>query len=193
MTTQQYSVPSNYEQEALRFAFYPQTRRSLPNGSEEIPVYPAMAMLGEIGELCEKLLVEPECSPVDIVLELGDVLWYVAAAARAIDMSLYTVIGDDSIKGWPTGDPGQYDAEYWVLVMTSSAGRFAEQIAKKPWRDGTPIDRALGATCLREILTAIANVANDFGFTLTRVAETNIDKLVSRRARGVLKGSGDNR
>lgn len=46
---------------------------------------------------------------------------------------------------------------------------------------------------LGDVLWYIAGLAANFGLTLEDVAQTNIDKLRSRKERGVIKGSGDNR
>ena len=39
----------------------------------------------------------------------------------------------------------------------------------------------------------IAGIADCFGFTLEEVMQQNLDKLASRRERGVIDGNGDNR
>jgi hypothetical protein len=39
----------------------------------------------------------------------------------------------------------------------------------------------------------LANLANDLGYSLTEIAENNIEKLESRKERNVIQGSGDNR
>lgn len=39
----------------------------------------------------------------------------------------------------------------------------------------------------------IAGVAETFGWSLEEVCEDNLDKLASRKARGVIDGNGDNR
>lgn len=44
-----------------------------------------------------------------------------------------------------------------------------------------------------DILWYCANVCEELGFSLNDIAEANIDKLFSRKDRGVLTGSGDNR
>ena len=46
---------------------------------------------------------------------------------------------------------------------------------------------------LGDVLWYLANLASDFDLTLDEIAKTNIEKLFSRKERGVLKGSGDNR
>lgn len=44
-----------------------------------------------------------------------------------------------------------------------------------------------------DVLWYLAALAEDLGFTLQEIAEMNIKKLTSRRERGVIQGSGDNR
>jgi len=46
---------------------------------------------------------------------------------------------------------------------------------------------------LGDVLWYIANMAREIGVTLEDVAQSNINKLVDRRNRGVLKGEGENR
>jgi NTP pyrophosphatase (non-canonical NTP hydrolase) len=46
---------------------------------------------------------------------------------------------------------------------------------------------------LGDVLWYCAALAGDLGFTLGEVAEANISKLQSRKDRGTLQGSGDNR
>lgn len=46
---------------------------------------------------------------------------------------------------------------------------------------------------LSDALWFLAAIAADSGFTLEEIAQSNINKLFSRRDRGTLQGSGDNR
>ena len=46
---------------------------------------------------------------------------------------------------------------------------------------------------LGDVLWFVAAIAADHGFTLEEVAQSNINKLMSRKERGTLQGSGDNR
>lgn len=66
----------------------------VPNG-ESLPVYPAMALCGEAGEFSEKVKKAwRDETPLDVPLalkELGDCLWYIAAAARDLGSSLEEV------------------------------------------------------------------------------------------------------
>lgn len=81
---------------------------------------------------------------------------------------------------------------YPAMAMCGEAGEFAEKV-KKAWRNETPLDLHDAAKELGDVLWYIAAAARDLGFTLEEVAALNIEKLHSRRARGTLAGSGDNR
>jgi NTP pyrophosphatase (non-canonical NTP hydrolase) len=92
-------------------------------------------------------------------------------------------------------DP-QYRYMYPALGLAGEAGETCEKV-KKMFRDnhGIPttekveeIKKELG-----DVLWYVANLAADFQIDLEEVAELNIQKLFSRKERGVLQGSGDNR
>jgi len=83
---------NEYQAMAMETAFYP--------GKEEKSLtYPALGLAGETGEVVEKVkkLLRDKGGVVDakfvhdLTLELGDVLWYLAVLANAIDMSLNDV------------------------------------------------------------------------------------------------------
>jgi NTP pyrophosphatase (non-canonical NTP hydrolase) len=46
---------------------------------------------------------------------------------------------------------------------------------------------------LGDCLWYVARLSSELGFSMAEVAEGNIEKLRSRKARGTLQGSGDNR
>lgn len=85
---------------------------------------------------------------------------------------------------------------YPVLGLTGEAGEVAEKI-KKIQRDknGEWNEEDKAAICkeLGDVLWYITAEAHEFGLTLEEVALTNIDKLLGRRERGTLHGSGDDR
>lgn len=64
------------------------------SGSKEALAYTALGLVGEGGEYSEKVkkyLRDGYFDPVLAAKELGDVLWYVSAAARELGYSLQTV------------------------------------------------------------------------------------------------------
>jgi NTP pyrophosphatase (non-canonical NTP hydrolase) len=94
-----------------------------------------------------------------------------------------------------TGDEFK-DLLHWVLGINGEAGEVAEKI-KKIIRDKngeiSQADKDEMAKEIGDVLWYIAVLAHELGFSFDDVAQQNIDKLQSRKARGVLGGSGDNR
>ena len=64
---------------------------------------------------------------------------------------------------------------------------------KKWLRGDKPLDKDALLKELGDPLWYITSLADDLGFTLQDVVNANVEKLTSRKERGVLKGSGDDR
>tara|TARA_R100001377_G_scaffold32179_1_gene17570 strand:- start:221 stop:604 length:384 start_codon:yes stop_codon:yes gene_type:complete len=79
-----------------------------------------------------------------------------------------------------------------ILGIVGEAGEVAEKL-KKSLRDGATFDKEGVKLELGDVLYYIAITANGIGSNLQEIAELNIKKLNSRKERGVLQGSGDNR
>lgn len=88
-----------------------------------------------------------------------------------------------------TGDP--QELAYVALGLNGEAGEFAEKV-KKLIRDGVFVKED-AAKELGDVLWYTARAAEALGYSLDLIAVMNIDKLSSRKDRGVLQGSGDNR
>ena len=94
----------------------------------------------------------------------------------------------------------EYPREAWLaypaLGLAGEAGEVAEH-AKKAIRDdeGKVSDerKAAMAKELGDVLWYVAQLATELGLDLDEIAGQNLDKLLSRQARGVLSGSGDDR
>ena len=87
--------------------------------------------------------------------------------------------------------PATHKVLYPTLGLCGEAGEVAEKV-KKQIRDGV-FHRHEVAKELGDVLWYLANICNDIGYSLEEVADLNLEKLSSRKERGVLKGSGDNR
>ena len=86
----------------------------------------------------------------------------------------------------------QKGLEYTILGLASEAGEVAGKYAK--WiRDGGEYPMDDIAKELGDVLWMLACCAWEHGYSLEEVAQMNLDKLSSRKERGVLQGSGDDR
>jgi len=170
---------------------------------EQIPVYPALAALGEAGELAAKVIGgNRDALPRESFLkEIGDVLWYVTAAAVDLGFELRDLALHDTgtITAWQhyvnhVNPCHRREIKHHVLRLVARLGEFAERV-KKSWRDGNPIV-AERDRCHYDLTCALAmlhQLAMCFYSDLAEVANLNVEKCRSRRARGVVSGSGDDR
>ena len=85
---------------------------------------------------------------------------------------------------------------YPTLGLCGEAGEVAEKV-KKLLRDNegilTETVKEAIALELSDVAWYMAVLSHELGFTLEEIFQKNIDKLASRKERGVLQGSGDNR
>jgi len=85
---------------------------------------------------------------------------------------------------------------YPTLGLTGEAGEVANKV-KKIIRDGSDSkNEKLVSEIKSEIgdcLWYIAVLANDFDIKLSDIASANIEKLATRKSKGTIHGSGDNR
>lgn len=88
------------------------------------------------------------------------------------------------------------DLLHWVLGINGEAGEIAEKV-KKIIRDKngevSDSDKTELAKEVGDVLWYLAVFAHNLGVPLETIAQQNLDKLQSRKKRGVLQGSGDNR
>ena len=86
---------------------------------------------------------------------------------------------------------------YLSLGIASEAGEVAGKM-KKWIRDGdSKMTREEWVQAMSseigDVLWYAARLADELGLSLSQIAEDNMDKLLDRKARGVIGGSGDNR
>jgi NTP pyrophosphatase (non-canonical NTP hydrolase) len=83
--------------------------------------------------------------------------------------------------------------QYALLNLPGEVGELCGLVAKSK-RDGPKPDHLeLAKKELGDILWCVAVVAQDFGFTLSEVAQGNLDKVAKRQADGTIQGEGDYR
>lgn len=89
---------------------------------------------------------------------------------------------------------------YPAMGLAGESGEFCDKV-KKMWRNGGAMDghkltsekRMEMLKELGDVLWYIAACAKEMNASLSFIAQENINKLLDRRARGVIKSEGDNR
>ncbi len=83
-----------------------------------------------------------------------------------------------------------------ILGLVGESGEVAEKFKKLLRDNGGMIDETAKAEIAKElgdILWYVSSVSHCLDISLEDIAHKNLDKVLSRKARGVTKGSGDNR
>lgn len=167
--------------------------------------YMAYGLVNEIGELQEKLISNTPgiLTSEETLKELGDVLWYIAGVSHIRGWKLSEVVLDDTtdiaISEYAVGkesevlasESGQESCIKLSIGLTIAAGSLCGAL-KKEIRDNTH-KPDVEKEALRRIFQISVMLAKVMNSTLEHVAIANIEKLASRKARGVIGGSGDNR
>lgn len=92
--------------------------------------------------------------------------------------------------------PQELKVLYPVIGLAGETGEVAEKVKKTVRDHGGVFDderRAEIAKELGDVLWYVAAIASDLGLALDEVAQTNVDKILSRHSRNRLHGEGDNR
>lgn len=136
---------------------------------EQAVEYCNLGLLSELGEVAGKLkkrIRDGEASvPVEAVLaELGDVCWYLAR------LQVERGLGSLRSMGVPGAATTQDDHTWMVDALCSALNEEYHYVLER-----------------------VEHLAIELGYSLPEVLEMNVEKLSSRKARGVLGGSGDER
>jgi NTP pyrophosphatase (non-canonical NTP hydrolase) len=84
----------------------------------------------------------------------------------------------------------------WAMGVAGEAGEVLEKWKKiVAYKEGvvTPADTAELGKELADVVWYVAVMAQQLGLSFGDIMQQNIEKLQSRKARGVQKGAGDNR
>ena len=92
--------------------------------------------------------------------------------------------------------PRQEALTYPALGLSGEAGEFADHAKKVIRDDGGVVSverREAMAKELGDVLWYVAQLSTELELDLDQIAQQNLEKLLSRKRRGVLAGSGDER
>ncbi len=158
----------------------------------------SLGLPGEAGEVLELVAAHPvidDAVRAELMLELGDTLYYLVRLMRAFDYTPSTL--------WPartrpvspmsvvSGKVSSNVALRQAVALSVAVSKVAEVLKKRIRDDG--YDRDKLADVLRATAAAWCAVASAIGITPEQAIQANQTKLLDRRARGTRRGSGDHR
>ena len=116
---------------------------------------------------------------------------------RLIITEVMTAVLYEAQAGETAIFPKEKALEYLALGLTSEAGEVAGKV-KKLIRDGEDVEgfemkKLAISSEIGDVLWYCAMMAKEVGVPLANIMQENLDKLHSRKERGTLSGSGDNR
>lgn len=116
-----------------------------------------------------------------IVLELGDVMWYVAVTGHVNGVSISPSKNDNDYLNGLYFDPAYYNMRNIDKYMRDLS-KYANVTDSMPLKDR-----------LQMCVYYVGAIAACMDVSLEDVCKRNIEKLASRKRRDTLRGSGDNR
>ena len=168
--------------------------------------YVSLGLHGESGELCDqvKKVIRDDRNTfvperhAKLCAELGDVLWYWASAARELGVECGALINRDYAPReaiqLPPGMGTPSATSFAALALVKHVAKFTDPVLDA-LGDGQarPQDREALIRRLGAIYHCARSVALTLDVDIRDIAIGNLCKLLSRRDRGTIHGSGDNR
>ncbi|QOX80823.1 nucleoside triphosphate pyrophosphohydrolase family protein (plasmid) [Trichlorobacter lovleyi] len=163
-------------------------------------VYPALGLAGEVGEVVEKTkkIYRDNNGTIDhsvrygLVMELGDVLWFVSALDFEFSGAGMQILADfDASDPLPLPLGLENSPAAIALRMSQSAGNVAAAILGVVSSRGEQVQSI--APDLRAIIQCVVLYADIIDVPVADIMKANIQKLKYRVRTGKIGGSGDNR
>ena len=192
---------NEYQNLAAETAFYPGRNANLPGGAkhEEILkctpisfpgyVYTILGLIGELTELKETANKHTDDLEITdehkeaIIKEAGDCFWYLSQFTMELGIPF------SQISGAPVWKVGEYGPHYHCGLIC--------EMVKKAIRDNcgqvTPQIKEKILLQLKHVYEHLIYFCKIYEIDPEYVMKRNIEKLFSRRDRGVLGGSGNDR
>ena len=159
------------------------------------PIYPRLGLVGEVGELCNKLkkiirdnggMFTPDKLEA-VSFEIGDILWYVAECLT-VDGEAFKVSFDE-VKCNSFHQLQACLVDKPIISWTKNI-EYIIAASSHVYSNTDPVYRC--AKCI-ELVIRIADLCINFNLNLDKIATDNLKKLENRVDNDTVKGDGDNR
>ena len=173
---------SQYQQEANKTAIYPNQGKNL--------VYATLGLLEEAGEVAEKVGTGRQINNEDVVKELGDVLWYLSCCCTEMGVNLKVIYQKSLTKEAPKS------VKSLIATLFQATSKVAGKVKKTIRDDKGILQESKKAEIIEHLavsMICLSILSETLNSSLEEVASKNLEKLLDRKDRGALKGSGDNR
>lgn len=113
---------------------------------------------------------------------------------HSVDPKSIDDFGDYVVNNWFSADSDREPLRSLFIMCTGLSGETGEVLEKikKHVRDGT-LDKDALKKELGDVFFYLCRICREYGFQPSEVLTACREKLDSRRARGTMRGSGDNR
>lgn len=137
--------------------------------------------LGLVGEVCNELLPKLQtCTGTglddvmvkDILITLGDALWYVSVIAQTEDIDLDQIMS--SVHMPSVALSPQRPGNRSILTLIGWVGTLLDRVARKSNNCLVPDDFI---RVLISVVQGLTNIASNLGVTIGAVADMNINKI----------------
>ncbi|KKN09512.1 hypothetical protein LCGC14_1045970 [marine sediment metagenome] len=183
---------SEYQQEALKTAMYPNIGSNI--------LYPMLGLIGESGEISGKIskIIRDDGGTMtrerraSIKGELGDILWFMATvcAEAGLDMGNLYMLAERAVNNTHMTDLPRL--AFKLSQQTAHMSMLVEQFVYGPNKGDMDVLAPL-STDITMLFTNMIDLCLACSLDIEQVAQSNLEKLASRKQRGVLQGSGDQR
>ncbi len=185
---------NDYQEKAASVAIYPTDPEDIEIGN--IAAYAnALWAAAEIGEVCNKLKKVLRDDAGILTEEKQTEIGSLAVIANQASSWLVQSIESPNPEQEEHLNLNEVGLAYTSLGLAGEVGELCDKIKDRFDNNGQEEslnkDDMIGE--LGDILWYVANVAKELDISLDEVAEKNIEKLFSRKERGVIAGDGDNR
>lgn len=156
----------------------------------------ALGLAGESGEIAALIHEARETyvwHPVQIAKELGDAFFYWNFLVKFFGYKPLDVVVPRLERSYTDANGREPIDSYEAFTrLMKHVGIIVEKV-KKHLRDGTPVSGDVFLHNMWSAWRALEDIGAYFGLTVDEIIAANIAKLEDRKARGVRRGSGDNR